>query len=77
MSNQTFIPTRTCPICGNTGEITMSVDDAEHGANLRWAGALIQEAYPNTSAPEREQIMTGTHPKCWDAMFNSDWDNDE
>ena len=29
----------------------------------------IQNALPEVSAAEREQMKTGTHPECWDEMF--------
>lgn len=32
-------------------------------------GAHAQEAFPNMSIELREQIISGTHPKCWDEMF--------
>lgn len=32
-------------------------------------GALLQDAFPNMEAAEREQFKTGTHPKCWDKVF--------
>lgn len=37
-------------------------------------GALIQDAFPDMSVPDREHLKTGTHPACWDAMFG---DGDE
>ena len=32
----------------------------------------IQEALPEVPVPIREQMMTGTHPECWDEMFGED-----
>lgn len=31
-------------------------------------GALIQEAFPELDKSLREQIVSGTHPKCWESM---------
>ena len=31
---------------------------------------LIQDIFPYLNADQREQIMTGTHPSCWNQMFN-------
>jgi len=36
----------------------------------------IQDAFPYLSTGEREQIMTGTHPECWEKMFPEE-DEDE
>ena len=32
-------------------------------------GAHAQSAFPDMSIELREQIISGTHPKCWDEMF--------
>jgi len=32
------------------------------------AGALIQIAFPQLSADQREMLLNGTHPACWDRM---------
>lgn len=38
--------------------------------NNRFAsGELIQDILPAMSLEQREMIITGTHPECWDAMF--------
>jgi len=31
-------------------------------------GAAIQEAFPELDKSLREQIISGTHPKCWESM---------
>lgn len=45
-------------------------------AGLRkWqGGSLIQEAFPTLSADEREVLMTGIHPQCWDDIFGGEED---
>ena len=51
--------------CGQRSEL-----DVNEAAHLAWRhGALIQDAFPGLSPDERELLMTGTHPACWDAMF--------
>jgi len=69
----TTVTTPACMMCGKTSE--MEVDSL---ALYRWQtmGMLIQTAFPDMPAPEREQLKTGTHPSCWDAMF-SDEEDDE
>ena len=37
----------------------------------KWqAGELIQNAFPNLSADDREFLMTGITPEEWDKAFN-------
>jgi len=57
--------TKTCLCCSKTGE----VDVPEEGYAKWKAGAFIQNAMPEVPAPLREQLITGTHPACWEAMF--------
>jgi len=64
-----IVMTKKCPICGDIGEVVMPAEDAEYGANLRWAGSLIQECYPTLSPALREQVLTGTHPECWNELL--------
>ena len=35
-------------------------------------GELIQEAFPELDADQRELLISGICPKCWDEMFPSD-----
>jgi hypothetical protein len=63
MSEQITIA-RKCPTCPTVQ--TVVVDDA---AYQRWqAGAYIQDAFPLLTANQREILMTGMCPKCWDGM---------
>lgn len=64
------INTNTCLHCGEQGFIEMSEEEYKQGLTAFNEGAFIQEAFPNLSADQREQIISGTHPKCWDEMFN-------
>lgn len=66
------VTTMNCFHCNQPS--TMTVNIAEFNA---WRdGLLIQEAFPTMSTQDRELLMTGTHPACWDAMF-SDEEEDE
>jgi hypothetical protein len=54
-------------MCGQQATIEMpkaAFDAFDHGR-----GEHIQVAWPLASADQRELVLTGTHPKCWDAMF--------
>ena len=67
------LPTKRCMLCHEEGEV--EVNDEEWIAALT-SGKHIQDAMPTTPAPIREQLMTGTHPQCWDAMFQDEEDDD-
>lgn len=56
--------TQTCFICNRTGFVEVSSE----GYTARKKGALIQEAFPELDKSLREQIVSGTHPKCWESM---------
>lgn len=56
--------TKVSPFTGleNTMEIDVPIDQL-----IAWrAGGLIQNVMPQLSADEREFMMTGLTPKCWD-----------
>lgn len=59
------VTTKKCMHCGYLGEL--NVPNA--GLARYNSGALVQDAFPDLTAPEREQIVSGTHPECWEEMF--------
>jgi hypothetical protein len=60
----------TCPHCMQVTSVTVDREGYD-----RWkAGELIQRALPNLSADEREMLMTGICPNCWDKIFPPDDD---
>jgi hypothetical protein len=65
--------TKTCPYCGEPASI--GVDEE---AYREWkAGVLIQNAFPSLTASEREVILTGYHPECWDEALADDEEDDD
>ena len=64
--------TETCHHCGQMGQVRMSASEYYAGKERIENGELIQYAFPTLSAGMREQIISGTHPDCWDAMFADD-----
>ena len=32
-------------------------------------GGFVQSVFPKMSADQRELLISGTHPKCWDEIF--------
>ena len=65
MSHTELVFTKPCIHCGQTGTVAVKFDQL-----LKYAeGALIQDAFPDMPIELREQIISGTHPECWDKMF--------
>ena len=64
--------TSRCPYCGQHGSVRVTLDDLARRA----AGDLIQVAFPEMPAGLREQIVSGTHPDCYDALFAGAEDDD-
>jgi len=62
--------TKMCIVCKNMGVITLWADDVDRYLN----GAMVQDAFPDLMAPAREQIVSGTHPECWNKLFEDDDD---
>jgi hypothetical protein len=62
------IITQPCMVCSRTSSITAPAEAVE-----QWrAGALIQNALPMLTADEREMLITGTHPLCFDELFDEE-----
>lgn len=65
MSSPIVVRTPTCRVC-NEYEL-WSLD---RKAVESWqSGVLIQVAFPDMSASDREILITGTHPACWNKLF--------
>lgn len=61
-----------CPFCGHANEVEVNEMDY-----LDWSdGELAQVAFPYLSADEREMLISGICPTCWDEMFGSDEEPD-
>ena len=55
-----------CPFCGRANEV--EVNDIDY---LDWQdGELVQNAFPYLSANEREMLISGICPTCWDKTFS-------
>lgn len=56
----------TCPLCSEK----RTLNDVDFNALHNWVtgGNLIQVAFPNMSASEREALQTGICDSCWDIM---------
>ena len=79
-SNTMATVVTTCHICG--GSDSMLLPKAKLQAWLD--GALIQDVFPDLTPNRREQLISGTHGRCFDAVFADDdydaelyWEEDE
>ncbi len=57
--------TTVCPFCGETHDVFVRKSDYHAWQD----GELAQNAFPYLSADEREMLITGICPDCWDGMF--------
>jgi len=61
-----------CPFCGRGNEV--EVNEADY---WDWQdGMMAQDAFPYLSADERELLISGICPICWNKMFGSDEEPD-
>ena len=57
-----------CPFCGCGNEVEVNEMDY-----LDWQdGAHAQDAFPYLSADEREMLISGICPTCWERTFGGD-----
>lgn len=55
-----------CPICHHANEVMVNEEDY-----FDWAfdGALVQDAFPYLTDDEREMLVSGICPICWEKTF--------
>jgi len=67
------VTTKECIHCRQTGTVMVDPDKykefTETPSHLR---RLIQDIFPQHSREQREQLLTGVHPECFDDMFSSE-----
>lgn len=63
-----------CPVCGEEHAVAMRFDEWRNGRSAWERGAHIQDAFPQLSPEDREILISGTCPKCWDEIFGVDDD---
>lgn len=62
--------TKPCMVCGRVSTLQVPAEGF-----IRWQnGDYIQTALPDLTVEEREMLMTGTHPDCWDTAFPDEED---
>lgn len=54
-----------CPICHTSHDVEVPIDRF-----ILWKGGLsVQEAFPDMPPEERERLISGICPECWDKLF--------
>ena len=65
MSETIVVKTKPCTVCGE-----YEVWSLDRQAVTKWQeGEMIQNAFPDMSMADREILISGTHPACWDKLF--------
>ena len=58
----------SCPFCGHFQEVEVNEIDY-----LDWIdGELAQNAFPYLTPDERELLISGICPTCWNQMFSAE-----
>jgi len=68
--SMTVVVAVPCVKCKNLQEVDVNFE----GFQAWQSGEFIQDALPELSTDERELLISGICPKCWDVMFPSDED---
>jgi hypothetical protein len=72
VSNLIAVKTKTCCVCNEYEVWSLDRELVE-----RWQGGEnIQRVFPDMGAGEREQLISGTHPACWDKLFPREEDDE-
>ena len=57
-----------CPFCGTT--YFVDVDEKDY---VNWInGGMVQDCFPYLSANDRERLISGICPDCWDNMLGGE-----
>lgn len=62
-----------CPFCGRGNEVEVNEEDYWDYED----GMKAAEAFPYLSASEREMLISGICPKCWDSMLPPEPEEEE
>lgn len=66
MLDTVTVRTGKCIVCGEEGEVKVLAADLD-----RWksTGCFVHEAFPEMPPAQREMLISGTHPDCWDTLW--------
>ena len=60
------IITPPCGLCGKTGSVEVTEEEFEA---YQKAPGPLQQVLPRLSKEERELLISGTHPDCFNTLF--------
>ena len=67
-AEKVYVHTGMCPWCTKTGGVLVPIQGYE-----QWRqGELIQQAMPEVSPGDRERLISGTCPSCWDRVMGEE-----
>ena len=67
------VKTKPCLVCDK-----YEVWSLDREAVTRWQeGENIQVAFPDMKLEDRDVLISGTHPACWDKLFATEGESDE
>lgn len=66
----TLLITKPCPYCERIQKVAVP----ESGFKAWKSGTRIQDALPGLTADDREILLSGICPECWDANFSEEVD---
>lgn len=67
--NLVAVTTPRCMVCREQGTLWVDMFAWQAYTSGR---LLAQQAFPDMSPDAREQIISGTHSACWDALFGEE-----
>lgn len=69
--------TRTCMICNKPHERDIDLQESEilRIKHRRELGLMIQDIVPHLTADDREFLISGAHPACWETLSEQDEDD--
>jgi len=67
------VSTKECIHCRQTGTVMVEPEKyIEFTQTPKHLRRLIQDIFPEHSRGQREQLLTGVHPECFDEMFQGE-----
>lgn len=69
MDNLIGIATPACGFCGQSGLAVLTEDEFRRYQAWQRREMPVQDAFPHWAPAQREVLITGTHPACWEAAF--------
>lgn len=73
-NHTTTVQTPECTMCGRASTLTVPTQGLVDWKDNDFP---IQRAFPTLTVDEREMLMTGIHPDCWDAIFGEEPADDD